>query len=74
MSPYFPALQQRTCSEHEDNAVAVRRVSGLNRAHRSEPCSHLPHFYCDCSAHEAVSEIDSLHEVIDDWEVKFRQE
>lgn len=73
----FPcaALQQRMRIEHEDNAAAMGRIAGLNMTGRSEPYSHLPYFYSDLFdlGYEAVGELDSRLEIVEDWETKFRK-
>jgi len=73
----FPCsvLQQRIRSEHENNAAVMGRTAGLNMTGRSEPYRHLPYFYSDLFelGYEAVGEVDSRLEIIQDWEAKFRK-
>ena len=73
----FPcrALQKRLRIEHEDNAAATGRIAGHNMAGRSEPYRHLPFFYSDLFdlGYEAVGEIDSRMEVVEDWLQKFHK-
>lgn len=71
----FPcsALGQRIRCEHEDNAAVMGRTAGHNMAGRSEPYRHLPFFYSDLFdlGYEAVGEIDSRLEIVEDWDEKF---
>ena len=73
----FPcrALQRRLRFEHEDNAAAMGRTAGHNMAGRSEPYRHLPFFYSDLFdlGYEAVGEIDSRMEVVEDWLQKYHK-
>lgn len=68
-----PALQQRIRIEHEDNAAVMGRIAGLNKTGRTEPYSHLPYFYSDLFdlCYEALGEVDSRLEIVEDWEAKF---
>jgi 3-phenylpropionate/trans-cinnamate dioxygenase ferredoxin reductase component len=71
----FPcrALERRLRFEHEDNAEAMGRTAGHNIAGRSEAYRHLPFFYSDLFdlGYEAVGEIDSRMETVEDWVQKF---
>ena len=73
----FPcfALDRRLRFEHADNAGVMGRVAGHNMAGRPEPYRHLPSFSSDLFdlAYEAVGEIDSGMEIIEDWDQKFRK-
>ena len=73
----FPcsALEQRIRCEHEDNAAVMGRTAGHNMTGRSEPYRHLPFFYSDLFelGYEAVGEIDSRLEIVEDWDEKFRK-
>ncbi len=73
----FPcaALGRRIRVEHEDNAAAMGRTAGHNMAGNSEPYRHLPFFYSDLFdlGYEAVGEIDSRLEIVEDWDEKFRK-
>jgi 3-phenylpropionate/trans-cinnamate dioxygenase ferredoxin reductase component len=69
------ALDQRVRFDHEDNACAMGRIAGRNMAGSHEPYRHLPYFYSDFFdlGYEAVGEIDSSMEIIEDWDRKFRK-
>jgi NADPH-dependent 2,4-dienoyl-CoA reductase/sulfur reductase-like enzyme len=64
-----PALNRRWRFEHEDNAEAMGRTAGRNMAGRIELYRHLPFFYSDLFdlGYEAVGEIDSRMDVVEDW-------
>jgi NADPH-dependent 2,4-dienoyl-CoA reductase/sulfur reductase-like enzyme len=51
------------------------RVAGRNMAGKPEPYRHLPRFYSDLFdlGYEAVGEIDSRMEIVEDWDLKFRK-
>ncbi len=72
---FNPALGRRIRVEHEDNAEQMGRRAGLNMTGRSEPWRHLPFFYSDLFdlGYEAVGELDSRHETIQDWKEEFRE-
>jgi NADPH-dependent 2,4-dienoyl-CoA reductase/sulfur reductase-like enzyme len=69
------ALDQRVRFDHEDNACAMGLIAGRNMAGSHEPYRHLPYFYSDFFdlGYEAVGEIDSSMEIIEDWVRKFRK-
>ena len=71
----FPcaALNRRLRFEHEDNADAMGRTAGRNMAGGAETYEHLPFFYSDLFdlGYEAVGEIDSTMQVVEDWVEKF---
>jgi 3-phenylpropionate/trans-cinnamate dioxygenase ferredoxin reductase subunit len=73
----FPcrALERRLRFEHEDNAEAMGMTAGHNMAGRSEAYRHLPFFYSDLFdlGYEAVGEIDSRMELVEDWVQKFHK-
>jgi NADPH-dependent 2,4-dienoyl-CoA reductase/sulfur reductase-like enzyme len=73
----FPcrSLAKRLRFEHEDNAETMGRTAGHNMAGRSEAYQHLPFFYSDLFdlGYEAVGEIDSRMETIEDWVQKFHK-
>jgi hypothetical protein len=50
------------------------RVAGRNMAGSPEPYRHLPSFYSELFdlGYEAVGEIDSGMEIVEDWDQKFR--
>ncbi len=72
---YSPVLDRRLRLEHEDNANTMGRVAGRNMAGRAEPYHHLPFFYSDLFdlGYEAVGELDSRLEVVEDWKEPFRK-
>ena len=51
------------------------RTAGHNMTGSSEPYRHLPFFYSDLFdlGYEAVGEIDSRLEIVEDWDEKFRE-
>jgi 3-phenylpropionate/trans-cinnamate dioxygenase ferredoxin reductase component len=73
----FPcfALGRRLRIEHANNAGVMGRVAGRNMAGRREPYRHLPSFYSDLFdlGYQAVGEIDSGMEIVEDWDQKFRK-
>ncbi len=73
----FPCqpLEKRLRFEHEDNAEAMGRAAGRNMAGRSEVYRHLPFFYSDLFelGYEAVGEIDSRMQTVEDWQQKFKK-
>jgi NADPH-dependent 2,4-dienoyl-CoA reductase/sulfur reductase-like enzyme len=70
-----PALDCRLRVEHEDNANAMGTIAGRNMAGSSETYRHLPFFYSDLFdlGYEAVGEIDSRMETVEDWVQKFHK-
>jgi NADPH-dependent 2,4-dienoyl-CoA reductase/sulfur reductase-like enzyme len=67
----FPAaaLGRRMRVEHEDHARSHGRAVGANMAGAGEAYDHLPFFYSDLFdlGYEAVGEIDSRHETVEEW-------
>jgi len=51
------------------------RLAGWNMAGQSEPYDHLPFFYSDLFelGYEAVGELDSRLDMIEDWKDRFRK-
>lgn len=72
---YSPVLDRRLRLEHEDNANTMGGVAGRNMAGRAEPYHHLPFFYSDLFdlGYEAVGELDSRLDVVEDWKEPFRK-
>ena len=70
-----PALGTRIRVEHEDNANMMGERAGKNMAGENEPYHHLPFFYSDLFdlGYEAVGELDSRLEVVEDWKEEFRE-
>ena len=61
--------------EHEDAANTMGERAGRNMAGDVLPYEHLPFFYSDLFdlGYEAVGELDSRHEMVEDWTEQFRQ-
>ena len=72
---YNPALGHRLRVEHEDNANTMGQAAGRNMAGRMTPYHHLPFFYSDLFdlGYEAVGELDSRLETVEDWKDPFRE-
>ena len=72
---YQSALDKRLRVEHEDNALTMGKAAGRAMAGQSEPWDYLPLFYSDLfdMGYEAVGEIDSRHETVEDWIEPFKQ-
>lgn len=72
---YNPYLDKRMRMEHEDGANTMGKSAGRNMAGAQEPYSHLPFFYSDLFelGYEAVGEIQSDMEIIEDWSDLHRQ-
>ena len=72
---YNPALDKRLRVEHEDNALTMGRVAGMNMAGKPEPYHHLPFFYSDMFeyGYEAVGEVDSNLDTYVDWKEPYKE-
>ncbi|HYV91603.1 MAG TPA: FAD/NAD(P)-binding oxidoreductase [Chitinophagales bacterium] len=72
---YSPALGKRMRVEHEDNALTMGEHAGKNMAGGTEKYTHLPFFYSDLFdlGYEAVGELDSRHQMVEDWKEPFRE-
>jgi NADPH-dependent 2,4-dienoyl-CoA reductase/sulfur reductase-like enzyme len=72
---YSPALGKRVRVEHEDNANTMGEIAGKNMAGGSIAYHHLPFFYSDIFelGYEAVGELDSRFEIVEDWKEEFRE-
>ncbi|MBI1803157.1 MAG: NAD(P)/FAD-dependent oxidoreductase [Ignavibacteriae bacterium] len=72
---FNPALGKRIRVEHEDNANVMGERAGKNMAGANEPYHHLPFFYSDLFdlGYEAVGELDSRLEIVEDWKEEFRE-
>ena len=72
---YNPALDKRMRVEHEDNANVMGKTAGRNMAGQAEAYRHLPFFYSDLFdlGYEAVGELDSSLDIIEDWKEPFRK-
>ncbi len=72
---YSPHLEKRLRIEHEDNANAMGRAAGRNMAGAGSEYLYLPYFYSDLfeMGYEAIGEIDSEMEIVEDWHELFRK-
>ncbi len=66
-------LGKRRRVEHADAARASGKAAGRNMAGAGEPYDYLPMFYSDLFdlGYEAVGELDSRMEMIEDWQERF---
>ena len=72
---YNALLEKRMRVEHEDNANTMGEMAGRNMAGESNAYLHLPFFYSDLFdlGYEAVGELDSSMDVVEDWKEPFRK-
>lgn len=72
---YSAVLDQRTRVEHEDNANVMGEMAGRNMAGQSDAYRHQPYFYSDLFdlGYEAVGELDSRLDIVEDWKEPFRK-
>jgi NADPH-dependent 2,4-dienoyl-CoA reductase/sulfur reductase-like enzyme len=72
---YNVLMGKRTRVEHEDNANTMGEMAGRNMAGQSDEYRHLPFFYSDLFdlGYEAVGELDSSLDIIEDWKEPFRK-
>jgi NADPH-dependent 2,4-dienoyl-CoA reductase/sulfur reductase-like enzyme len=72
---FSPALDRWLRVEHEDNANTMGRAAGLAMAGETVTFNYLPMFYSDLFdlGFEAVGEIDSRLDTIDDWKEPFHE-
>jgi NADPH-dependent 2,4-dienoyl-CoA reductase/sulfur reductase-like enzyme len=72
---YNASLDKRMRVEHEDNANTMGEIAGRNMAGELNPYLHLPFFYSDLFdlGYEAVGELDSSLDVVEDWKEPFRK-
>lgn len=72
---YSPHLEKRVRIEHEDAANTLGKTAGKNMAGAREEYTHLPYFYSDLFelGYEAVGEISSDMEIVEDWHDLYRQ-
>ncbi|MBA4142500.1 MAG: FAD-dependent oxidoreductase [Nitrosospira sp.] len=68
-------LNKRVRVEHEDNANVMGETAGRNMAGQMDAYRHLPFFYSDLFdlGYEAVGELDSSLDIVEDWEEPFRK-
>jgi 3-phenylpropionate/trans-cinnamate dioxygenase ferredoxin reductase subunit len=72
---YHAALGRRVRVEHEDNAIRMGKLAGMNMAGGNETYNHIPMFYSDLFEHgyEAVGETSSKMETFSDWQEPFQK-
>jgi len=72
---YSAVLDKRMRVEHEDNANVMGEMAGRNMAGQSDIYHHQPYFYSDLFdlGYEAVGELDSGLEIVEDWKETFRK-
>ncbi len=72
---YNPYLGKRQRVEHEDNALAMGRIAGLNMVECTESYDHIPFFYSDLFdlGYEAVGNLSSSLVTIQEWDDPFRK-
>ncbi len=73
---YYHQFDKRAIFEHEDNALSMGEIAGKNMAGNSlQEYNHLPFFYSDLFdlGYEAVGELNSEYEIIENWEEKFKK-
>jgi 3-phenylpropionate/trans-cinnamate dioxygenase ferredoxin reductase subunit len=72
---FSPALGKRVRVEHEDNALTMGEIAGKNLSGSKIVYDHLPFFYSDLFdlGYEAVGELDSRAEIVQDWKQEFRE-
>ena len=72
---YYKALDKRVRVEHEDNSNSMGVMAGRNMTGRKEAYNHIPLFYSDMFdlGYEAVGELDSRMDVVEDWVERHRK-
>lgn len=72
---YSPICGLRLRLEHEDNANIMGETAGRNMAGQPEAYHYMPFFYSDLFelGYEAVGQIDSNQETVEDWKEPFRK-
>ncbi len=72
---YNPHLEKRLRIEHEDTANTMGKMAGRNMAGAGEEYLYLPYFYSDLFelGYEAVGELDSTMEIVEDWHELYRK-
>jgi NADPH-dependent 2,4-dienoyl-CoA reductase/sulfur reductase-like enzyme len=76
VASFFNAVQQRQMrAEHEDNALTMGRIAGLNMAGEKKAYVHQPYFYSDLFdlGYNAVGELDARLEIFSDWVEPYRK-
>ena len=69
------ALGERVRVEHEDNAVFMGKLAGMNMAGGNDTYTRTPMFYSDLFelGYEAVGETSSKMETVEDWQDGFNK-
>ncbi len=72
---YNTSLDKRMRVEHEDNANTMGSMAGHNMSGSQEAYDYLPFFYSDLFdlGYEAVGELDSRTEIVEDWVEEYRK-
>jgi 3-phenylpropionate/trans-cinnamate dioxygenase ferredoxin reductase subunit len=72
---YSALLDKRIRVEHEDNANVMGEMAGRNMAGQADAYRYQPYFYSDLFdlGYEAVGELDSGLDIIEDWKEPFRK-
>lgn len=72
---YNPLLEKNIRVEHADNANAMGKQAGRNMAGGEEKYDYLPLFYSDLFdlGYEAVGELDSRSQIVEDWQEPFQK-
>jgi NADPH-dependent 2,4-dienoyl-CoA reductase/sulfur reductase-like enzyme len=72
---FHVGLEKRVTVEHEDNAVFMGKMAGMNMAGGDETYERIPMFYSDLFDHgyEAVGKTSSKMETVSDWQDEFQK-
>jgi NADPH-dependent 2,4-dienoyl-CoA reductase/sulfur reductase-like enzyme len=72
---FHAALGKRVRVEHEDNAIRMGKLAGMNMAGGNETYTHIPMFYSDLFefGYEAVGETSSKMEMVSDWQEPYQK-
>lgn len=72
---YDPVLKKNRRVEHEDNALTMGAAAGAIMAGKDREYNYSPMFYSDMFdlGYEAVGELNSELEVVEDWQEKFKK-
>ena len=76
VASFFNPVQQRQMrAEHEDNALMMGKIAGLNMAGKKSAYTHQPYFYSDLFdlGYNAVGELDARLETFSDWAESYRK-
>lgn len=73
---YYHQFEKRLIFEHEDNAISMGEIAGINMTGNDlQEYNHLPFFYSDLFdlGYEAVGVLSSEYEIIEKWEENFKK-